>query len=79
MRLKLIVLLIFLPVVLKGQTILDEYIKTGVENNLSLKQKQSDYNRSLEALKEARGMFYPEVSLNARYSLSKGGRDVHHF
>jgi outer membrane protein len=76
MRLTLIALLILSPLLLEGQNNLDEYIKAGIENNLSLKQKQSDYKRSLEALKEARGMFYPDVSLNARYSLSKGGREL---
>ena len=61
---------------MKGQPVLDDYISYGLENNLALKQKESDYERSLEALKEARGLFYPGISFNARYTMSEGGRVI---
>jgi outer membrane protein len=76
MKLKLIAFLFFSPFLLHGQDVLNEYIKIGIENNLALKQKISGYKESLEALKEARGLFYPEISLNARYSVSRGGREL---
>lgn len=76
MKKKLIVLLLIVPSFLSGQEVLDEYVRYGLENNLALKQKLSGYQKSLEALKEARGFFFPTISLNARYSVSEGGRVI---
>jgi outer membrane protein len=76
MRLRFFVTMIFFPAFLHGQEVLNEYIRYGIDNNLSLKQKQSDYHKSLEALREAKGLFYPDISFNARYSLSQGGRVI---
>lgn len=56
--------------------ILDGYIKEGLSSNQALKQKQLDYANSLSALKGARGLFLPEVSLNARYTVARGGRTI---
>jgi outer membrane protein TolC len=36
----------------------------------------SDYQLSLEALREAKGLFYPDISIQARYTLSEGGRVI---
>ena len=55
---------------------LDEYIAAGLENNLALQQHSIDLERSFRALDEARGMFMPEVSLQARYSRASGGRQI---
>jgi outer membrane protein TolC len=76
---KYFISLCFLTLVpmLSAQQMLDEYIALGLESNLALKQKESGYKVSLEALKEARGMFYPSLSLNARYTVSEGGRAIY--
>ncbi|UCG27452.1 MAG: TolC family protein [Bacteroidales bacterium] len=67
--------LIYFPVI--GQNrILDDYIREGLTNNLALRQKLASYDKSLEAVKEARRMFYPNVSFNARYSRAEGGRII---
>lgn len=76
MKWKFIVLLIFAPLLLYGQKELDDYIRYGLENNIALKQRLSDYRRSTEALKEARGLFYPSVSIIARYTRAEGGRII---
>ena len=76
MRFKSAFLLILLPFLLSGQEVLDDYIRYGLENNLALKQKLSNYQKSLEALREARGLFLPNVSLSARYTVSEGGRVI---
>ena len=76
MKSKIIILILFIPVLLNGQDVLNEYIRFGLENNLVLKQKQSGYQKSLEALQEARGLFYPNISFNARYTVSEGGRVI---
>lgn len=56
--------------------ILDNYITEGLENNLALKQKQFSLNKSMSALDEARGLLFPSISINARYSKAGGGRTI---
>jgi len=58
------------------ETLLNEYIEIGLENNLALKQKNFSYQKSSAALKEAQGMFLPSISIEARYSRAGGGRDI---
>ena len=69
---------LFISHILHGQEseILDSYIREGLSNNLALQQKTASYNQSLAALKEARGMFMPSISLNARYTVAEGGRTI---
>lgn len=55
---------------------LDAYIRQGLESNKGLKQKQLDYAGDLVALKEAKGLFMPDISLNARYTVAQGGRII---
>jgi outer membrane protein len=56
--------------------VLDAYIAEGLQSNQALKQKQLDYASSLAALKEARGLFFPDVSVRARYTVADGGRMI---
>jgi len=56
--------------------LLEEYISDGLESNQALRQRQLDYSISLAALKEARGLFFPEISANARYTVADGGRVI---
>lgn len=58
------------------ENILDSYIHTALESNLALQQKEYSYQKSLEALNEAKRMFLPTVSLNASYTVAEGGRTV---
>jgi outer membrane protein len=76
MKVRLFAATIFIHSLLQGQVVLDEYVRYGIENNLSLQQKEAGYQKSIEALKEARGLFYPSISFNARYSVSEGGRVI---
>jgi outer membrane protein len=55
---------------------LDAYVEMGLDNNLALKQKEVNYEKSVEILKQARAMFFPDVSLNARYTVAEGGRVI---
>ncbi|OFY65697.1 MAG: hypothetical protein A2V64_00320 [Bacteroidetes bacterium RBG_13_43_22] len=71
-----LIVFLLMPVLVDGQPVLEGYIAYGLENNLALKQKQSDYKKSIETLKEARGLFYPGISFNARYTVSEGGREI---
>jgi outer membrane protein TolC len=56
--------------------VLEKYISEGLQSNQALKQRQLDYTAQLSALKEAKGMFFPGVSLNARYTVAEGGRQI---
>jgi outer membrane protein TolC len=77
MKLKLVVYLSLASQVIYAQGVLYDYIKHGLENNLALQQKEANYRHSLEILKEAKGLFYPAVSFNARYTKSEGGRVIY--
>src|SRR4030042_3012717 len=60
-----------------GETsILDKYIETALEGKLALEQQEFSFEKSAAALEEARGLFLPTVSLNARYSRAGGGRQI---
>ena len=56
--------------------VLEEYVKLGLQSNQGLKQVKLDYAANLSALKEAKGMFFPDLSLNARYTVADGGRTI---
>ncbi|MFC2115269.1 TolC family protein [Bacteroidota bacterium] len=78
-RTKLIFILVFWGIVPKlagqGESI-ESYIAMGLENNLALKQKEVNYQKSLQVLKQAKSLFYPDVSLNMRYTAANGGRII---
>ncbi|MFQ5605117.1 MAG: TolC family protein [bacterium] len=72
-----LILTIFPAVLFCGEDkVLDQYIQEALQNNLALKQREFAMQKSLAALREARGLFLPQVSLNARYSRAGGGRDI---
>ncbi len=67
--------LFFLSPGLLGQSgVLDTYVQEGLKTNLALKQKEASYEKSLHVLREAKAWFYPQVNLNARYTMAEGGR-----
>lgn len=59
-----------------SQSKLDGYIEVGLKNNEVIKQHNFDINKSMYALKEARSLFYPTVSLNGSYTKAEGGRTI---
>ncbi len=61
---------------LPGQEILDGYVRLGLENNLALQQSEFSLEQSLQALREAKGMFLPSIGIEARYSAADGGRSI---
>ena len=71
-----VALLLLHSFVQAGQSTLKNYISEGLANNLALKQKQLSFEKSLGALAEARGMYLPALSIDARYSRAGGGRDI---
>jgi outer membrane protein len=53
---------------------LDHYLSEALDNNIALQRQDLSYQRSLAALREAKAMFLPNLSLQARYSAARGGR-----
>jgi outer membrane protein len=56
------------------EEVLNGYVQTALQSNIALEQKNLSFEKSLKALEEAKGMFWPKLSLEARYSLARGGR-----
>ncbi|MEL6925337.1 MAG: TolC family protein [Bacteroidota bacterium] len=53
---------------------LQQYIQQALSSNIALQQKELSYKKSLAALQEAKALFFPTLSLQARYSVAAGGR-----
>jgi len=77
---KYFTLLLFLLLIQSssGQNeILENYIRQGLSSNLALKQEVFSLEKSMAALREARGTFMPSLSIEARYSRAGGGRIIY--
>jgi len=59
-----------------AQTHLEQYIRTGLSSNETIRQQQFLLDKSLWALKEAKSLFLPNVEFNGAYTLAGGGRTV---
>ena len=57
-------------------TVIDEYVRLARGSNLGLQAAMLEVERSQAALDAARGRFFPEATLGARYTRSEGGREV---
>lgn len=55
---------------------LDNYIAFAFAQNQGLKQQQFDLERSMFALKEAKAMYMPTVSMLGSYTKASGGRTI---
>lgn len=69
-------LLLFSFIGAHSQSRLDDYIKTALDNNETIKQQQFLLTKSLYALKEAKSLFLPSVGFNGTYTVAAGGRTV---
>ena len=57
-------------------TVIDDYVRLARSFNLGLQGATLEVERSQAALDAARGRFFPEATLGARYTRSEGGREV---
>ncbi|NBC67086.1 MAG: TolC family protein [Bacteroidetes bacterium] len=72
-----ILILLITQTALPGQTqTLDDYIRTGLENNLQLRQKNLDLQAEISRLKQSRSLFFPNVDLASSYTKASGGRTI---
>lgn len=59
-----------------AQSILNQYVQEGCRNNQIISQKEFALEKSVYALKEAKSLFLPSISLMTDYFLGEGGRTV---
>jgi outer membrane protein TolC len=59
-----------------SQNKLESYIKIGLEKNESIHQQTIQLEKATYALKEAKSLFYPNVSFNSTYTIAGGGRTI---
>jgi len=55
--------------------VVDRYVVEALHSNLALQGETLEVDKATQALAAARARFFPEVSLQARYSRSEGGRE----
>lgn len=57
-----------------GSSILESYIRTGLDSNLALHQRFFDLQRAQVDLKRAKSLFYPQAGFSSQYTVANGGR-----
>ena len=57
-------------------TVVERYVAEGLRGNLALQSENLEVEKAVQALAEARAKFFPEVSLQARYTRAEGGREI---
>jgi Outer membrane protein len=55
--------------------VVERYVAEGLRSNLALQGETLEVDKATQALAAARARFFPEVSLQARYSRAEGGRE----
>ena len=55
--------------------VVERYVTEGLRSNLALQVETLEVDKATQALAAARARFFPEVSLQARYLRSDGGRE----
>lgn len=57
-----------------AQTVLDAYLRIGLDSNLALHQRNFDWQRAGLDLQRAKSFFYPQAGFSSQYTLANGGR-----
>jgi len=70
----LILLLAVISFRASSQSILDTYLRIGLDSNLALHQRNFDLQRAQLDLRRAKSLFYPQAGFSSQYTLANGGR-----
>jgi outer membrane protein TolC len=57
-------------------SVAERYVAEGLRSNLALRSETIEVERATAALAEARARYFPETSIQARYSRADGGRTI---
>ncbi len=60
----------------QSQSVLEQYLAEGLQNNQRLIQESLEVTSSQLALSESKGLFLPTVNLQSDYTLADGGRTI---
>ena len=71
----LLLLLLGLPV-LGQKSVLDEYVATAFQQNITLQQKSIQVEKAMMALKTAQSLYQPSVAFQGGYQSGEGGRSI---
>jgi outer membrane protein len=69
-------MLLLLSVSVSAQGPLDEYVAVALQSNLVLKEKSVSLDKAMLAIREAKTLFGPTVSLETQYTVAQGGRAI---
>lgn len=58
------------------QNVIDDYVAEGMKSNLAMQAETFSVQQAKASLDSARAHYLPELSLDARYTWSRGGRDI---
>ena len=73
---KYVVLLLFTLPVFGQKSILDEYVTTAFQQNITLQQKSIQVEKAMIALKTAQSLYQPTVAFQGGYQSGEGGRSI---
>jgi outer membrane protein TolC len=71
------ILLLLLAVIttrVSSQSILDAYLRIGLDSNLALHQRNFDLQRAELDLSRAQSLFFPQAGISSQYTIANGGR-----
>lgn len=74
----LFLLPLLLPSATHGQrsAVLEQYIQSGLANNLALQQQDWQLRKAQESVRQAKALSYPSVQFEANYMRAAGGRRI---
>ena len=75
-KIPLILFSLIYAVSVNAQNVLQQYIHEGLQNNEGIKQQAFILQSNVHALKEARSLFFPTLTVSGSYSKSDGGRKI---
>ncbi len=56
--------------------VIDDYVRLGHDGNLALANQRMEAEKGELALRAAQARLWPELSLNSRYTVNSGGREI---
>jgi outer membrane protein len=57
-------------------SVLDGYIRIGLDSNLALHQRNFDLQKARLDLQRAKSQFFPQATFSSQYTLADGGRSI---